>query len=704
MTMKSITSACLTLLIAAWACPLLTAGQEGGQSVLPKYVAHPDAPAAYGAIPTEQQVSWQRLEFYGFVHFGINTFTGRQWGYGDEDPALFNPTHFDAEAIARTFKESGMTGLIYTAKHHDGFCAWPTQTTAHNITKTPWKGGKGDVVKEFADACRKVDIHFGTYLSPWDRNHAEYGREGYIRDYYRQIEELLTRYGPVFEIWFDGANGGDGYYGGSRERRKLARQDAADYYNFGQLVKNIRALQPQCIIWGAGHHGDARWGGSEQGHVGYPHWHTLDSQLGRGYATGHRNGDRWVPAEGDTPINHAGWFWVEGQSSRVKSPEELLRVWFECVGRGANLLLNVAPDKTGRLDPADVKSLMEFKRLRDRLYAIDYARDAMASPSNVRKGNDSAFGARHLFDGDPDTYWASDDGVHTPSVEITLREKATFDVVRLREQIRLGQRVEGWAVDVKISGEWKEVVSGTSIGNQVMLKLAEPVTTDALRLRITQSPACPAISEFSLLRQPLVIHPPVITRDPMGMITLSTKGKVPIHFTVDGGDPDAKSPLYREPFALPKGGVVRAAALVDGELSGVAVATFGISKAKWSVHGQTNAAFDENPATAWRTSKPNPQSLVIDLGEVVAARGFTYMPHVAGGFKGMTSRYLVEFSEDGTGWRKVAEGEFGNLLASPVEQVVQFGQQESGRFLRFTSTASLKGNGASVAEIGLIPW
>ena len=241
------------------------------------------APKPYGATPTEPQVQWQRLEFYAFTHFGLNTFTGREWGYGDESPTHFNPTNFDAEEIVKTFKEGGMTGMIYTAKHHDGWCAWPTKTTEHSIKKSPWKNGKGDVVKEFSEACKKYGIKFGTYLSPWDRNHPEYGRPGYIKAYYGQIEELLTNYGDVFEIWFDGANGGDGYYGGARERRNTPG-GADKYYDFEQIVKNIRKMQPECIIWGASHYGDARWGGSERGHVGYPHWHTIGSSSNAGPA------------------------------------------------------------------------------------------------------------------------------------------------------------------------------------------------------------------------------------------------------------------------------------------------------------------------------------------------------------------------------------------------------------------------------------
>ena len=455
--------------------------------MLPGWTAAPPKP--YGAIPTPAQIKWQRMEFYGFIHFGLNTFTGREWGYGDEDPKIFNPTDFNASDIVSTFKKGGMKGMIYTAKHHDGFCAWPTKSTDHNITKSPWKNGKGDVVREFALACKKHGIKFGTYLSPWDRNNADYGKDGYLDVYYKQIRELLTNYGPVFEIWFDGANGGDGYYGGAREKRNIG--DAEKYYNFEKIVEMIRKIQPGCIIWGAGHHGDARWGGSEKGHVNYPHWSTVGLNGGGG-GTGMRGGERWVPAEGDTTINHAGWFWHQGQASRVKSPEELMQVWFDSVGRGANLILNVAADKTGRLDPADVKSLLEFKELRDKLYARDYALGATVTASQTR-GNDKKFSPSNMTDGNIETYWAVEDDNLTPTAIITLPKPATFDVIRLREQTRLGQRVDSFNIDAFINGKWVCIDNeGKTIGNQVMRRLPRPITTQKLRLRITAARPRPA--------------------------------------------------------------------------------------------------------------------------------------------------------------------------------------------------------------------
>ena len=451
-----------------------------------------EPPPPFGAVPHARQLAWQRLEYYAFVHFGLNTFTGREWGYGDEDPALFHPTSFDARAIVRHFKDAGMRGVIVTAKHHDGFCLWPTRTTQHNISKSPWKNGRGDVLREFAEACRAEDFKLGIYVSPWDRHHAEYGRDGYVKDYHEQIREVLTYYGPVFEIWFDGANGGDGWYGGAREKRSIPY----DYYQFPKAVETIRKLQPACVVWSAG---DARWGGSEEGHVAYPHWHTMDSAKPGNLATGVRHGDLWCPAEGDTSIR-PGWFWHEHEDAQVKSPEKLMQVWFESVGRGANLILNVPPDRDGRLRAPDVAALTGFRKLREALLATDLA--AGATASGPARGGAPAFSPANLTDGDIESYWASDDGQDTPSADIRLAAPVTFDVIRLREQIRLGQRVEAFAIDAWNDGVWREIHAGKTIGNQVLVRLPGPVSADRIRLRITAAGAVPCISELSLHKLP----------------------------------------------------------------------------------------------------------------------------------------------------------------------------------------------------------
>ena len=605
-------------------------------------------PAPYGPLPTKQQVDWLRMEWYAFVHFGLNTYTNREWGYGDESPRLFNPGNFDAEAIVRTFKGAGMNGMIYTAKHHDGFCTWPTLSTGHNITESPWKGGTGDVVREFADACRKHNFPFGTYLSPWDRNCAEYGRKGYLDVYYKQIEELLTQYGPIFEIWFDGAMGGDGYYGGARQHRNIGQADT--YYNYEQVVRNIRQLQPDCIIWGAAKRGDVVWGGSEKGFVKYPLWNVQNN--------------KWISLEGDTPINGRGWFWHPGQANNVKSPEHLMQVYMSSVGRGANLILNLAPNRDGRLDAADVASLEAFGRMRSRLLAKDYALGAKVTASEVR-GGDERFGGQALTDGDMESYWCPEDATATPTAEIELPEPTTFDVIRLREQIRLGQRVEAFRVEAWVDGAWKTIVEpgkpgevesrfdlrggkGHTIGNQVMRWLKEPVTTNRLRLSITRSKACPCISEFSLLRMPTVEEArPVATADA------------------------ADKPLSSQGWTY----------------SGFAA-------------GQAGLAFDGKADTMWSIGR-TPSHFVVNMQKPAMVSGISYLPRQDGKTQGMTSRYRIEVSMDGTNWKNVAEGEFGNLRANPVEQFVTFEPQKA-RYVRFFSTAALDGVGSSVAELKII--
>lgn len=450
--------------------------------------AHAAEPRPSGAVPHPRQLAWQRLELYAFIHFGLNTFTGREWGYGDEDPALFDPPHFDAREIVRQLKQAGMSGVVVTAKHHDGFCLWPTKTTTHNISQSPWKDGKGDVLRDFADACKAEDFRLGIYVSPWDRHHPEYARPAYVETFHQQVIETLTHYGPIFELWFDGANGGDGYYGGAREKRTIP----PDYYRFHELLEKIRKLQPGCVVWGGG---DARWGGSEQGHVAYPHWHTMDSQRPGDIATGVPHGDLWLPAEGDTSIR-PGWFWHAEEDAKVKPASQLMEIWFESVGRGANLILNIPPNRDGQLATPDIRSLTEFKKLRDGLLSHDFARGAKTSGPM----HNAEFPTSHLTDGDIETYWSP--GKPAATAEITLPNPATFHVIRLREQIRLGQRVSAFALDARSNGIWRQIHQGATIGHQVLIRLPAPLTTDAIRLRITGSAAPPCISELSLLASP----------------------------------------------------------------------------------------------------------------------------------------------------------------------------------------------------------
>jgi alpha-L-fucosidase len=459
-------------------------------------------PAPYGPLPSPRQLRWHAMEFYGFLHFTVNTFTNKEWGYGDEAPAIFNPTDFDADQIVSSAQAGGMKGLILTCKHHDGFCLWPSKYTEHSVKNSPWRNGRGDVVKEISTACRKHGLKFGIYLSPWDRNHKDYGLPEYLTYYRNQLRELLTGYGPVFEIFLDGANGGDGFYGGARETRRINRDTYYDWPGTWQLV---RTIQPHaCLFSDAGP--DVRWVGNERGLAGETCWATLnreDFAPGRADEArlnrGDRPGTHWVPAECDVSIR-PGWFYHESENSRVRSAENLVDLYYSSVGRGASLLLNLAPDRRGRIPDPDVNSLREFRRSVDATFTRDFARGARASANSAR-GNDLRFSPANVVDGRRDTYWSTPDQATTPELVLDLNREVTFNVVRLREFLPLGQRVEAFALDTWRDGQWQEFTHGTSIGNCRLIRGAS-VTTSKVRLRVTKAPVCPAIAELGLFAEP----------------------------------------------------------------------------------------------------------------------------------------------------------------------------------------------------------
>jgi alpha-L-fucosidase len=462
------------------------------------------APAPFGPTPSERQLRWHEMEFYGFVHFSINTFTDKEWGYGDESERLFNPTDFDADQIASVARAAGMKGLILTTKHHDGFCLWPSQYTEHSVKNSPWRNGHGDVVKELARACRRKGLKFGVYLSPWDCNQKDYGRPEYITYYRNQLRELLTHYGDVFTVWFDGANGGRGYYGGARETRRI---DARSYYDWDNTRRLVRELMPRAVMFSdAGP--DFRWVGNENGVAGDPCWATLN-RAGRypggsssGLNSGERPGTDWIPAECDVSIR-PGWFYHAKEDGQVKSPEQLVDLYYKSAGRGACLNLNIPPDRRGQINDNDVRSLREFRRILDATFARDLARDARLVASNVR-GGAKQFAPQNLLDGKRNTYWASDDAVTTPELVLEFARPVTFNVVSLREFLPLGQRVEAFALDQWKEGQWVEFGKGTSIGNHRLVR-GPGVTTEKVRLRITQAPVSPALSEFGLFAEPVAV-------------------------------------------------------------------------------------------------------------------------------------------------------------------------------------------------------
>ena len=460
-------------------------------------------PAPLAPVPSPRQLAWHDLGFYGFLHFGINTFTNREWGLGDESEEVFAPSALDARQWARVARDAGMKGLIITAKHHDGFCLWPSRFTTHSVARSPWRGGRGDVVRELSDACREYGLKFGVYLSPWDRNHAAYGRPAYL-DYYRnQLRELLTGYGPVFEVWFDGANGGDGYYGGARERRQI---DNRTYYDWPVTWNLVRELQPGAVMFSdAGP--DVRWVGNESGLAFETSWYGLDRartypgdpDYAKRYAQGQPDAADWVPPEVDVSIR-PGWFYHPEEDGKVKSVDQLIDIYEASVGRGANLLLNIPPDRRGLIPDVDAERLRQFRRVLDRTYGTDLARGAQAAASSVR-GSSSTFRADLTVDGRADTYWTTDDGVTQGHVELTLARDVRADRIVLQEYLPLGQRVEGWRVERQDGRAWTTVAEGTTIGHARIVKV-EPAGGRRFRVTITRARACPVLHTIGVFASP----------------------------------------------------------------------------------------------------------------------------------------------------------------------------------------------------------
>lgn len=457
-----------------------------------------EPPAPFGPLPTKRHLRWHEMEYYGFIHFTVNTFTDKEWGYGDESPEIFNPTDLDPRQWAEVARKAGMKALIITAKHHDGFCLWPSKHTDHSVRNSPWKDGKGDVLAELAAACKANGLRMGVYLSPWDRNHADYGRPEYIEYYRSQLRELLTDYGEICEVWFDGANGGDGFYGGARETRRIDRRT---YYDWPNTCKIVRELQPMAVVFSDGGP-DVRWVGNESGAGSTTNWAALRrAEFAPGIsdraalAQGQPGGTHWVPAEVDVSIR-PGWFYHANQDGRVKTVDELLEIYYSSVGNGCNLLLNIPPDRRGRFHEIDCQRLMHLREALDATFDQDLARGKAVAASNVR-GDDPQFSAGKLTDGDRNTYWAADDDVRTAELTVELGGVTPLNRVRVQEYIQLGQRIESFALDARADGRWQEIAGGTTIGPRRILR-TPTVAAEAVRLRITGSRACPTVSTLEL--------------------------------------------------------------------------------------------------------------------------------------------------------------------------------------------------------------
>ena len=597
-------------------------------------------------IPEPKQVEWQKMETYAFVHFGLNTFNDREWGYGDSDPNTFNPTRLNCEQWVRTFKEAGLTGVILTAKHHDGFCLWPTQLTEYCIRNTPYKDGKGDVVGDLCEACKKYGIKFAVYLSPWDRNHADYGTPAYVDYYHKQLRELMTNYGEVFEVWFDGANGGDGYYGGAKESRTIDRRN---YYNYPKIYEILDELQPNAVIFGDGGPG-CRWVGNEGGYASPTNWSFLrKGEVYPGYPNyrelqyGHADGNQWVPAECDVSIR-PGWFYHPEEDDKVKTPEQLADLYYRNVGHNGTFLLNFPVNREGLISKTDSINAVKFHQIIQKELGVDLLKSLKAKVSNSRKGHD----AMALTDGDYDTYWATEDGVTKASIEYRFPNPVKINRMMLQEYIPLGQRVKSFTVEYEDKkGDWKLVQLNeetTTIGYKRLLRFP---TVEARKLRVTINDA----------RGPIVLN------------------RVAAFWGGEGSDDifQVKNTNYNSSTYT----------------------MVGVSEE------ESKKAVDKNEATTCYVSGDH---ILIDLGSAKPVTSVYYLPDQSEQNNGIIANYELYGGVDENSLKTLlAKGEFSNIEHNPIRQEIHFAPQ-TARFLLLKSTKTLHAaNGKlGVAELGVV--
>ena len=705
-------------------------------------------------LPRDNQVAWQRLETTFFVHFGVNTFNGVEWGTGSENPNVFNPTAFDADQWVREMKDAGGKMLVLVVKHHDGFCLWPSRYTAQDVGSSSWMGGNGNVLRAVAEACHARGLKLGFYLSPADlfqmgdktsrldshyygNNSAttlstiptnpatfvsdptqgrtppagstsySYAADDYNRYFFNQLYELLTEYGTIDEMWFDGANPDPSY---------------TETYNYAGWYDLIHKLQPAAVISIGGP--DVRWVGNESGAARTTEWSVIPysavpgSGGGAPDATGTDLGSRakltvgsylwWFPAECDVPILN-GWFW--SASKTAKSTSTLLGIYYTSVGRNSNLLLNLSPDTRGLLPDPQLASLRSLGQIVRNTFALDLAEGA-----TVTTPGDSLQPGPNLQDGDPDTFWEAAEATSTADIVLDLPASRTFDVVSLQEPIASrGQRIEGFSIDTWNGSAWTTQTTGTTVGYKRLLKLAGPVTTSRVRVRVTACRLNPSLAEVGLFKEAVVIAAPTISeRDAAGAVTITGTAGLDIRYTLDGTVPNITSPLYAGAVPVPLGGTVSAASFGSDGLPGIiATKSFpNVSPAGWTVVAVDSEAsstyagskaIDDSPSTSWRTATTAlPHSLTIDMGGSRCLAGFTYLP-VSGGGNGTVKRYRFETSPDGSAWMVASEGEFGNIAYNPVQQSVAFATRLA-RYFRFTALEEINGNQwVAAAEIGIIP-
>ncbi|MEC3907205.1 alpha-L-fucosidase [Tamlana sp. 2201CG12-4] len=672
------------------------------------------APKPLAVVPTENQIKWHEMERNAFIHFGPNTFTDKEWGYGNVPAAAFNPSELDAEQWCRIIKEAGLKGVILTAKHHDGFCLWPSKYTEYSVKNSPWREGKGDLVQEVSEACKKYGLKFGVYLSPWDRNSGIYGTPEYI-DYFRnQLTELLTNYGDVFEVWFDGANGGTGYYNGANEKRSVDRKTYYDWKTTNALVKK---LQPNALIFSDGGP-DIRWCGNEKGIAGKTNWATLRrDEVWPGWPRykelnpGHEDGNYWVPAEINVSIR-PGWFYHKSEDHKVKDISWLMDYYYESVGRNGTGLLNFPIDDRGLIHEVEAEYVTAWQKK----IQADFANNLLLNvtditASNVR-GNSREYHGANVNDSDKATYWATDDGVTSGSLLFSFDAPITFNRFLVQEDISLGQRVEKFTLEVlDDKGIWEEIANETTIGYKRILRFPA-ITSKSVKFSIKKAKGSLVISNIGIYNAPKLITTPEIIRDQEGLVNINIANKgLDIFYTVDGSVPNTKSNRYLNAFNFDKKGTIKAIAIDnDSERkSPVVTKEFDISKKDWKVYLSNDSAatniFDGNVNSKWfQTAKEFPIDLDVDLGKTLTVIGFTYLPDQTASrhSKGIIFNYEFLTSIDGKKWQTVSSGEFSNIKNSPIWQIKNFAPVKT-RFVKLRALSNTSSDSvAGYAEFGII--
>lgn len=682
-------------------------------------------------LPHARQVTWQRMEQTYFIHFGVNTFNGREWGTGYENPAIFNPTALDAAQWVREIKQAGGKQVMLVAKHHDGFCLWPSRYTAQDVASSPRPDL--DVVRAVSDACQAQGVKLGVYLSPADlyQIHADEtagNPEGYygngsavqtstiptdpasfkaspttgrapaadfgpytyqVNDYNRyflnQLYEILTEYGAISQVWFDGAN---------PEAGISETHDYAKWYDL------IRKLRPDIVIGIGGD--DARWVGNESGTARATEWSVIPKPMGDHGAADLGSRSKlvigstlsWFPAEADVPILN-GWFWSSAKTP--KSTSSLLGIYYTSVGRNANLLLNLSPDNRGLIPDNQLNSLRPFGQIVRNTFAVNQAAGAA-----VTVNSNSSSGGNLANDGDLDTFWEAAEGASTAELILDLPVAKTFDVISLQEPIALrGQRIEGFSVDTWDGSAWTNRTTGTTVGHKRLLKLGSPVTTSRVRFSITASRLNPSLAEVGLYKEAVTINAPVISgRDAQGRVTITGQSGLNIRYTLDGSAPTLSSALYSGAIDLQMGGTVTAASFGSDGLPGIFASSAFPNNAPIGWTAPVGAA-DDNSTTVW-SSNGLPQSLTVDMGSAKSISGFTYLPPSGGG-SGTLVGYQFHTSEDGTSWTMRASGSFQNIVNNPILQQVDFAPCMA-RHIRLTGLSETTANNTmKVAELGVVP-